>query len=73
MKGVMARLGGSRWSSPGLRLREDAGVDVDHEVSTRGVLHDEAHMLRRLEAAVQVHQEGVPRGIDGLKDPLLAH
>jgi len=54
-------------------LSEDVGVNVHHEVASRCVLHDEAHVLRRLEAGEQVDQEGVARAGDRLKDPLLAH
>ena len=57
--------------SPGLFVAEDAVVDVRHEVSSRGVGHDEAHVLGRLEAAVQVDQEGVLGDVDRLEDPLL--
>lgn len=48
-------------------------MDVDHEVTAWQILHDEAHMVTRLEAAVQVDQEGVSGGIDHLEDPLLTH
>lgn len=60
-------------NSPRLFVGEDAGVDVRHEVSSRRVGHDEAHVVRRLEASVQVHQERVSRGVDHLEDPLLTH
>lgn len=62
-----------RINKPGLGLSEDAVVDVDHQVTTWQILHDEAHMVTGLEAAVQVDQEGVSRGIDHLEDPLLTH
>lgn len=58
---------------PGLGLREDVLVDVDHQVAARQVLHDEAHVVTGLEAAVEVDQEGVSRGVDHLEDPLLTH
>lgn len=45
---------------PSLFLTEDAGVNVCHEVSSRGIGHHKAHMVCRLEAAVQVHQEWMP-------------
>ena len=61
-----------RLGSPGLFVAEDAVVDVRHEVPSRGVGHDEAHVVCRLEAAVQVDQEGVPRAVDSLEDSLLA-
>lgn len=60
-------------SRPGLGLGEDVVVDVDHQVSARQVLHDEAHVVAGLEAAVEVDQEGVSGGVDRLKNPLLAH
>lgn len=60
-------------SQPGLGLREDVLVDVDHQVAARQVLHDEAHVVTGLEAAVEVDQEGVSRGVDHLEDPLLTH
>lgn len=54
-------------------FREDVGVDVHHQVASRCVLHDEADVLRRLEARKQVDQEGMPHAVDRLEDPLLAH
>lgn len=54
-------------------LGEDVGVDVHHQVASRCVLHDEADVLRRLEARKQVDQEGMPHAVDRLEDPLLAH
>lgn len=60
-------------SRPGLGLGEDVVVDVDHQVSTGQILHDEAHVVAGLEAAVEVDQEGVSGGVDHLKNPLLAH
>lgn len=54
-------------------LRKDVGMYVHHKVPSCRVLHDKAHMLRRLETCKQVDQEGVVRAVDGLKDPLLAH
>lgn len=48
-------------------------VDVDHEVSSGQVLHDEADVVAGLEAAVQAHQERVSGRVDHLEDPLLAH
>lgn len=48
-------------------------MDVDHEVAAGKVLHDEADVVAGLEAAVQVDQERVSRGVDHLKNPLLTH
>lgn len=59
--------------TPGLGLGEHVVVDVDHEVPTGQVLHDEADVVAGLEAAVQVDQERVSGGVDHLEDPLLAH
>lgn len=58
---------------PGLGLREDVLVDVDHQVAAWQVLHDEAHVVAGLEAAVEVDQEGMSGGVDHLEDSLLAH
>lgn len=55
---------------PSLFLREDAGVNVRHQVSSRRVGHHEAHVLPSLEAAMQIDQERVTGSIDDLKDPL---
>lgn len=57
----------------GSGLGENVGVDVHHQVASRCVLHDEADVLRRLEARKQVDQEGVPHAVDRLEDPLLTH
>lgn len=46
-------------------------MDVLHEVSSWRVGHDKAHVVGRLEAAVQVDQEGVTGRVDHLKDPFL--
>lgn len=59
--------------SHGARLGEDVRVYVHHEVTARRVLHDEAHVFRRLEARKQVDQEAVVRAGHRLEDPLLAH
>lgn len=48
-------------------------MDVHHEVSSRRVLHDKAHVLGRLETRKQVDQEGMVGAVDGLKDPFLTH
>lgn len=58
---------------PGLGLREDVLVDVDHQVAAWQILHDEAHVVAGLEAAVEVDQEGMSGGVDHLEDSLLAH
>lgn len=58
--------------SPGPFLAEDVGVNVFHEVASRGVGHHKAHMVCSLEAAMQVHQEGMLRSVDYFKDPLFA-
>lgn len=62
-----------RICKPGLGLREDILVDVDHQVAAWQILHDEAHVVAGLEAAMQVDQEGMPRGVDHLEDSLLTH
>lgn len=59
--------------SPRLILGEDAGVNVGHEVSPGGVGHHEAHVVGRLEAAVQVHQERMLGDVDHFEDPLFTH
>ena len=46
-------------------------MDVRHEVPPRGVGHDEAHVVGRLEAAVQVDQERMLGAVYRLEDPLL--
>lgn len=62
-----------RTYKPGLGLSEDVLVDVDHQVAAWQVLHDEAHVVTGLEAAVEVDQEGMSRGVDHLQNSLLAH
>lgn len=73
-----AEAGGSRGRSEdrgshGSGLREHVAVDVQHQVPAGRVLHDEAHVFGRLEAAEQVHKEGVPRAGHSRQDSLLAH
>lgn len=58
---------------PGLGLGEDVLVDVDHQVTTWQILHDKAHVVSGLEAAMEVDQEGMSRGVDHLEDSLLTH
>lgn len=68
MKGVVCQC-----CSLGLFVVEDVVVDVGHEVSSRWVGHDEADVVGRLEAAVQVDQERMSRRVDHLEDPLFTH
>ena len=58
---------------PGLVQGERVLVDVDHEVSSGGVVHDEADVIVGLEAALDLHQEGVLGPPDQLQDPPLSH
>lgn len=56
-----------------LFVAEDVVVDVGHEVAPGRVGHDEADVVGRLEAAVQVDQERMLRCVDHLEDPLFTH
>lgn len=59
--------------SHGPGLGEDVSVDVHHQVSSGSVLHDEAHVLLRLEAGEEVDQERVAHAVHRLKDTFLTH
>lgn len=70
---TLHRVAGHRLNSHGARLWKDVGVDVHHEVSSGGVLHDKTHVFRRLETRKQVDQERMAGAVDRFKDALLAH
>jgi len=55
------------------RFAEDVRVDVQHQVAAARVLRDETNVLGRLEARVQVDQEGVPRFGSALEYSSLHH
>lgn len=48
-------------------------MNVQHQVSTRRVLHHKAHVLWGLETAEKVHQEGMSCPGHGRQNPLLTH
>ena len=57
----------------GSGLIEDVVMDVHHEVTPTGVLHNEADVLTRLETRKQIHQKGMPHTSGRFEDTLLSH
>jgi|SRR5690242_11178 len=50
---------------------ELSSLDMQHQVSTADVLHDEVDSSFRLEAGMKVEQEGVPLFVGNQEHPLL--